>query len=65
MRRGLAQIHQDLVLNAPGGVGGQLDAPGGLIGAHRLDQADGPNGDQVLNVDPRILKPPGNIDHQA
>ena len=63
--RGFPQVHEDLVLNAPGGVGGQLDLLGRLVGAHRLDQADGADGDQVLDVDPRVLKPPGDVHHQA
>ena len=58
-------MHQDLVFDAPGGVGGQLDVLGGLIGAHRLDQADGADGDQVLDVDAGILKPPGDVHHQT
>ena len=62
---GLAQVHQDLVFDAAGGVGGQLDVLGRLIGAHRLDQPDGADGDQVLDVDARVLKPAGDVHHQA
>ena len=58
-------MHQNLVFNASAGVGGQLDALGGLIGPHRLDEADGADGDEVLDVDARVLKPPGDVGHQA
>ena len=37
----------------------------GSIGAHRLDEADGADGDQVLDADSGILKPPGDVHHQA
>ena len=60
-----AQVHQNLVLNAPAGVGRQLDALGGLVGPHRLDESDGPDGNQVLDIDARILEPAGDVDHQA
>lgn len=60
----LPQIHQDLVLDAAGSVGGQLDVLVGTEGIDGLDEPDGTNGDQVLDVDASVLEPAGNIDHQ-
>ncbi len=58
------EIHEDLVLNAPGGVGGQLDVLVRPVGVDGLDEADGADGDQVLDVDARVLEASGDIDHQ-
>ena len=45
-----AEIHQDLIFNAPGGVGGQPGALRRVKAGDPLDEADGPNGDQVLLI---------------
>ena len=34
-------------------------------GRDGLDEADGADGDEVLDVDARVLKPPGDVGHQA
>ena len=60
----LAQMHQYFVLNAPGGVGGQLDVFCGLIGIDGLDEADGADGNQILNAHAGIFKAAGDVDHQ-
>ena len=39
------KVHQDFILNAPAGVGGQLDVALHLEGVHRLDEPNGANGD--------------------
>lgn len=39
-----------------------LSAP---VGAHRLDEANGADGDEVLNAHAGIFKAPGDIDHKA
>ena len=60
----LPQVHEYLVFDAAGGVGGQLDI---LVGTKRvdgLDQPDGADGDQVLDVDAGVLKAAGNVHHQ-
>ena len=57
-------MHQNLVLDTPGRVGGQLDILVGLEGIDGLDETDGANGNQILNAHAGIFKPPGNIDHQ-
>ena len=43
------QVHEDLVLNTPGGVGGQLDILLGLVGVYRLNKPNGADGNKVLN----------------
>src|SRR5699024_5141450 len=60
----LAQVHQDLVADAAAGVGGQLDVALGGEGVHRLDEADGPDGHQVLGGHPAGLVLFGQVDHQ-
>ena len=60
----LPQVHQDLVLDAPAGVGGQLDVPLYLEGVHRLDEPDGANGDQVLHAGAGTFKLFGDVHHQ-
>ena len=60
-----AQVHQDLVADAPAGVGGQLDIPRGRKGVHRLDQPDGANGDHVLLRHTAVLVLFGKVDHQT
>ena len=44
-----AQIHQNFILNAAAGVGGQLDVLARLEGVDRFDEADGADGNQVLH----------------
>ena len=58
------QVHEDLILDAAGGVGGQLDVLVGPKGVDGLDEADGADGDQVLDVDAGVLKAAGNVHHQ-
>jgi len=58
-------MHQNLILNTAGSIGRQLDILGGLIGADRFDKPDGTDGNQVLNIDARVLKTPGDIHHKA
>ncbi len=45
-----SKVHEHLVFDAPAGVGGQLDAPVAFEGAHRLDEPDGADGDQVVLI---------------
>lgn len=45
-----AEVHQDFILNAPGGVSSQADILVRLEGADALDQADGADGNQVVLV---------------
>ena len=45
-----AEVHQDFILNAPGGVSSQADILIRLEGADALDQADGADGNQVVLV---------------
>ena len=47
---GLAQVHEHLVLNAPGGVGGQLDLLLHVVGVDRFDETQGADGDEVVGV---------------
>ena len=61
----LAQVHEDLVFNTPGGIGSQLDVLFRVEGIDRLDQSDGADGDQILQIDAGIVEPPGQIDHKA
>ena len=60
-----AQIHQNLVFDAAAGIGGKLDVFGGGEGVHRLDQANGADGDDILYRDAAALELAGNVDHQA
>ncbi len=64
-RLGLVLPGKDFVLYAAGRVGGQLDVLVRAVGVYRLDQADGPNGNEILYVDACVLKPAGNVDDQA
>ena len=45
-----AEVHEDLVLNAPAGIGGQPDVLLRLEGGDALDEPDGADGDQVILV---------------
>lgn len=45
-----AEVHEDLILNAPAGIGGELDALVRAEGVHRLDQPDGADGDEILLI---------------
>ena len=60
----LPQRHQDFILDAARGIGGQLNALGGLEGVDGLDEPDGANGDEVLHADSAALILSRNIDHQ-
>ena len=57
-------MHEDLVFDAPGRIGGQLDVPVGVVGAHRLDEPDGADGDEVFDAHAGILEPAGDVHHQ-
>ena len=46
----LAQIHQDLVLDAARGVGGEFDLAVAAVGADRLDETDRADRDQILRA---------------
>ena len=46
-----AKEHEDLILNASGGIGGKSDVFLRFIAGDALYQADRPNGDQVLLID--------------
>ena len=35
-----------------------------VIGSHRLDQPDGPNGDQILDAHSSVFNPSGDIHYQ-
>lgn len=59
-----AQMHQDLIFDTAGGIRRQLDILIRAISPHRFDQANGPNGDQILYAHPGIFKPPGNVHHK-
>ena len=60
----LAEVHQDLVLDAAGGIGGQLDVFLRAEGIHRLDETDAPDGDQILQTDTGGFKLAGDVDDQ-
>ncbi len=45
-----AEIHEDLIFDTAGGVGGELDLFVGAEGVHGLDETDRADGDQILLV---------------
>ena len=45
-----AEVHQDLVFNTPGGVGGQSGALLWVKAGDPLDEADGADGDEILLI---------------
>ena len=57
-------MHEDLIFDAPGGVGCKTDVPVQPIGADGLNEADGADGDQVLQVHSGVFKAPGDKHHQ-
>ena len=59
------QIHQNLVLDAPGRVRGELDLFLRIERVDRLDEADRPNRDQILHTDSRVVKFLCNVDDKA
>ena len=59
------QIHQNLVLDAPGRVRGELDLFLRIECVDRLDEADRPNRDQILHTDSRVVKFLCNVDDKA
>ena len=65
MRRGLAQVHQDLVLNAPGRVRGKLDLFFRIERVNCLDEADGSNRNQILHTNSCIIKFLCNVDDET
>ena len=60
----LADVHEDLILDAARGIGRQLDVPVRFECADGLDEADGPDGDQVLDVHAGVLEPARDVDHE-
>lgn len=60
-----AQMHENFVLDAAGGIGRKLDVPGGAKGVDRLDEPDGADADEILDPHPGIFKFARDIDHQA
>ena len=59
-----SQIHEDLILDAPGRISRQFDVFFDLKRVHCLDQPDRPYGDQILNIDPRAFELSGNVHDQ-
>ena len=59
-----AQMHQDLIFDTAGGIRRQLDVLVRPVGAHRLDEPDGADGNQVLDPHSRVFEPPGNVHHK-
>ena len=57
--------NEAVVFDATRGVGGQARAAGGVERLHALDEADGPNGDQVLGVLPAGVELLGDVRHQT
>ena len=45
-----AEVHEDFILNAPGGVSSQAGALGRVKAGNPLDEADGADGDQVFLI---------------
>ena len=45
LRRGLAQVHEDLIFNAARGVGRELDVLVAAVRVHCLDEPDRTDGD--------------------
>ena len=58
------QEHADLIIDALGGIGRQFYIAVGVKGVYRLDQANGADGHQVLNMDAGVVKFAGNVHHQ-
>ena len=58
-------MHEYFILDAPGGVGRQLNVPVCPVGADGLHEANGADGNQVLQVGPVPIKPSGDIDDQS
>ena len=65
LRARLAQMHEDLVLDAAAGIGRELDVLSGVEGVDGLDQPDRADGDQILDVDAGVLEAARDEDHQA
>ena len=61
----LADVHEDLIFDAARGIGRELDIPVGPEGIDGLDEPDGADGNEVLEIDARIFKPPRDIHDQA
>ena len=57
-------MHKDLIFDTPGGIGCQFDILIPAVGTHGLDQTDRSYRDQVLQIDPGVLKAAGNKYHQ-
>ena len=50
------QIHEDLIFDAPGSIGGKLYVFIGFECIDRLDQSDRPDGNQIFYSDTRIVE---------
>ena len=61
----LTDVHEDLVFDAARGIGRELDIPVRPEGIDGLDEPDGADGNEVLEIDTRIFKPPRDIHDQA
>ena len=58
-------MHENFVFDAARGVGGELDVFACLKGADGLDEPDGADGNEILQIDARILKASGDVDDEA
>ena len=58
-------MHQNLVFNAARRIRRKLDVPVGPEGIDGLDESDGPDGNQVLEIDTGVFKAACNIHNKA
>ena len=59
------EIHENFVLDAAGGIGGEFYVPVGAEGIDRLDQPDRADGDEIVRIDARIVELAGYVHDQA
>ncbi|MMZ63971.1 hypothetical protein D1872_262630 [compost metagenome] len=60
-----AQIHQNFIFDTAGGIRRQFDFLLGIKRVDRLDQSDRTDGNQILDIDARILELSGDINDQS
>ena len=60
-----SEVHENLVLHAPAGIGCQPDVFIRLEGGNPLDEPDGPNGDEIILVAGLDVILFQNVGHQA